>query len=249
MEWQERDGVRWLEAGLPGATAVFSTRVGGQSQPPYESLNLGLLTGDQLANVRANRVRLLSALGRDLDSVLVGYQAHETVVLRREVAPHPNPFSRTMSTPPRSDGQATSNPDLTPLVQVADCLPVMLAGDDGVAAVHCGWRGMAAGIVDRGVGEVRARAAAIGPGIGPCCYEVGDDVLAEFEGLGGGIADGSRLDLVAVARKLLGRAGVEQIEASGLCTSCEAELFYSHRRDGNRAGRQAGAVWADPVDA
>ena len=249
MDWQERDGVRWLEARLPGATAVFSTRIGGQSQAPYDSLNLGLLTGDQLANVRANRVRLLSALGRDLDSVLIGYQAHETVVLRREVAPQPNPFSRTMATPPRSDGQATSNPELTPLVQVADCLPVMLAGDDGVAAVHCGWRGMAAGIVDRGVGEVRARAAAIGPGIGPCCYEVGDDVLAEFEGLGDGIAEGSRLDLVVVARKLLERAGVEQIEAAGLCTSCEAELFYSHRRDGNRAGRQAGAVWADSVNA
>ena len=240
--------MRWLEARLPGATAAFSTRIGGQSQPPYDSLNLGLLTGDQLTSVRANRVRLLSALGRDLDSVLVGYQAHETVVLRREVAPHPNPFSRTMATPPRSDGQATSSAELTPLVQVADCLPVMLAGDDGVAAVHCGWRGMAAGIVDRGVGEVRARAAAIGPGIGPCCYEVGEEVLAEFAGLGDDVADGPRLDLVAVARKLLERAGVEQIEESGLCTSCEAELFYSHRRDGTRSGRQAGAVWADALD-
>lgn len=245
MEWQELDGVRWLEARLPGATAVFSTRMGGQSQPPYDSLNLGLLTGDELGNVRANRVRLLSALGRDLDCVLTGYQAHETVVIRREVAPHPNPFSRTMATPPRSDGQATANPELTPLVQVADCLALALAGDDGVAAIHCGWRGMAAGIIDRGVGEVRARAAAIGPGIGACCYEVGDDVLAQFEGLGEGIADGRRLDLVEIALRLLERAGVTEVQTSGLCTSCEAELFYSHRRDGNRAGRQAGLVWAD----
>ena len=248
MEWQERDGVEWLEAKLPGATAAFSTRKGGQSQPPYDSLNVGLLTGDALGQVRANRVRLLSAWGRDLDCVLAGYQAHETVVLRREVAPRPNPFSRTMATPPRSDGQATSSPELTPLVQVADCLPVMLAGDAGVAAIHCGWRGMAAGIIDRGVGEVRATAAAIGPGIGPCHYEVGDEVLAEFADLGDGIADGNRLDLVAVARRLLERAGVTQVEAAGLCTSCEADLFYSHRRDGSRSGRQAGAVWANPVD-
>jgi polyphenol oxidase len=248
MEWHERDGVRWLEARLPGATAAFSTRIGGQSQPPYDSLNLGLLTGDELGNVRANRVRLLSAWGRDLDCVLVGYQTHETVVLRREVAPRPNPFSRTMASPPRSDGQVTSNPDLTPLIQVADCLPVMLAGDGGVGALHCGWRGMAAGIIDRGVGEVRARAAAIGPGIGPCCYEVGDDVLAEFEELGDGIAQGNKLDLFAVARRLLERAGVTEVEASDLCTCCEPELFYSHRRDGNRSGRQAGAIWAGASD-
>jgi YfiH family protein len=245
MEWEERDGVRWLEARLPGATAAFSTRLGGQSQPPYESLNLGLLTGDQLSSVRANRVRLLAALGRDVDGVLVGYQAHESVVIRREVAPRPNPFSRTMATPPRSDGQATTNPELTPLVQVADCLPVAVSGDDGIAMLHCGWRGMAAGIVDRGVGEVRATAAAIGPGIGRCCYEVGDDVLEQFAGLGEGIADGRMLDLSEVARRLLERAGVTDVQASGLCTSCEEELFYSHRRDGSRAGRQAGLVWSD----
>lgn len=237
--------MRWLQAALPGATAAFSTRLGGQSQPPYDSLNLGLLTGDQLASVRANRVRLMAALGRNLDGVLVGYQAHESVVIRREVAPRPNPFSRTMAAPPRSDGQATTNPELTPLVQIADCLPVMLAGDGGVAALHCGWRGMAAGIVDRGVGEVRARAAVIGPGVGPCCYEVGDEVLAEFADLGDGIAEGNRLDLVEVARRLLERSGVTEVEASRLCTSCEAELFYSHRRDGNRSGRQAGLVWVD----
>ena len=245
MEWEERDGVRWLQARLPGATAVFSTRLGGQSQSPYDSLNLGLLTGDELGNVRANRVRLMAAMGRDVDGALVGYQAHETVVIRREVAPRPNSFSRTMATPPRSDGQATSNPKLTPLVQIADCLPVALAGDDGVAMLHCGWRGMAAGIVDRGVGEVRATAAAIGPGIGPCCYEVGEDVLEQFAGLGDGIAAGRKLDLVDVARRLLERAGVTEVEAAGLCTSCEAELLYSHRRDGNRAGRQAGLVWSD----
>jgi purine-nucleoside/S-methyl-5'-thioadenosine phosphorylase / adenosine deaminase len=111
-----------------------------------------------------------------------------------------------------------------------------------VAMIHCGWRGLAAGIVERGAAEVGATAAAIGPGIGPCCYEVGDEVLAAFEPLGEGVAAGRMLDLPEVARRLLARAGVGEVESSGLCTSCEAELFFSHRRDGPRTGRQAGLI-------
>ena len=110
--------------------------------------------------------------------------------------------------------------------------------------VHCGWRGLAGGIVERAVDEVDAEAAAIGPGIGPCCYEVGEEVLAEFDDLGG-VAEGRMLDLPAVARKLLERAGVGSIESAELCTSSNPELFYSHRRDGERTGRQAGLVWVE----
>jgi polyphenol oxidase len=90
-----------------------------------------------------------------------------------------------------------------------------------------------------------ARAAAIGPGIGPCCYEVGEEVLAAFEELGEGVSRGRMLDLTEVARRLLDRAGVESVVASGLCTKCNPELFFSHRRDGERTGRQAGLVWMD----
>jgi copper oxidase (laccase) domain-containing protein len=90
---------------------------------------------------------------------------------------------------------------------------------------------------------VGATHAAIGPGIGPCCYEVGDEVLAAFAGLGEGIADGRMLDLAEVARRLLERAGVEAVDVAGLCTRCEEELFFSHRRDGPRTGRQAGLAW------
>ena len=108
--------------------------------------------------------------------------------------------------------------------------------------IHCGWRGLAGGIVANGIAAVGATAAAIGPGIGPCCYEVGPEVLEAFEELGEGIADGRMLDLVEVARRLLARSGVEEAEASGLCTSCERELFFSHRRDDGRTGRQAGIV-------
>jgi copper oxidase (laccase) domain-containing protein len=109
---------------------------------------------------------------------------------------------------------------------------------------HCGWRGLAGGIVAEAVEAVQAEAAAIGPGIGPCCYEVGEEVLAAFEALDG-VARGRMLDLTAVATALLERAGVSYQESSGLCTSCNPELFYSHRRDGERTGRQAGLMWMD----
>ncbi len=244
MNWRERDGVRWLEAGLPGGRAAFSTRGGGASEGPFASLNLGLYTDDSPAAVRANRTRLAAALGREAEGVLFGFQVHGAAVARRERAPEPNPFTAD-ARPADADGQATSNPALTPLVQVADCLPVAIAGDRGVAMLHCGWRGLADGIVARGAGEVGATAAAIGPGIGPCCYEVGDEVLARFAGLGDGIAAGGMLDLPEVARRLLAAAGVGSVESSGLCTSCEAELFFSHRRDAGRTGRQAGLVWLD----
>lgn len=245
MEWKQRDGVRWLEARVGDATAAFSTRLGGASDGDFASLNLGLLTDDDRANVLANRTALATALERDPAGFLAGHQVHEATVIRRERAPRPNPYSEASGRLDPGDGQATSKPGLTPLVQVADCLPVAVAGERGVAMLHCGWRGLAAGILERGVGEVGAGVAAVGPGVGRCCYEVGEEVLERFAPLGEGIANGRMLDLPEVARRLLERAGVERVELSGLCTSCEAELFYSHRRDHGRTGRQAGMVWAD----
>jgi purine-nucleoside/S-methyl-5'-thioadenosine phosphorylase / adenosine deaminase len=243
MEWRERDGVRWLEAGLPGATAAFTARVGGVSEGPFESLNLGVLTGDARDAVRANRHRLSAALAIDPAAVLFARQVHGPELERRNRAPDPNPFAEPGPDLPEADGQVTATPGLVPLVLVADCLPLALAGPDGVAMLHCGWRGLAAGIVERGVEATGATRAAIGPGIGPCCYEVGDEVLARFESLGEGVAAGRMLDLGEVARRLLRRAGVDSVEASELCTSCEPDLFYSHRRDGGRTGRQGGLVW------
>jgi polyphenol oxidase len=102
--------------------------------------------------------------------------------------------------------------------------------------------------VARGAEIVGAARAAIGPGIGRCCYEVGDEVLDAFAHLGGGIADGRMLDLAEVARRLLARAGVNEVEMAGLCTSCEPELFFSHRRDGGSTGRQAGLAWEQVAD-
>ena len=242
MEWRERDGVRWLEAELPGARAAFSTRIGGVSEAPYEALNVAILTGDERDRVRENRTRLAASIERDPTGVVMARQVHGSELRRHEAPQEPRVYADVVKSPDRVDAQATGNPDLTPLVMVADCLPVAMVGPGGVAMAHCGWRGLAAGIVAPAAGEVDAEAAAIGPGVGPCCYEVGEEVLKAFEDLDG-VARGRMLDLTAVATALLENAGVTAVEASGLCTSCNAELFYSHRRDGERTGRQAGLAW------
>jgi YfiH family protein len=242
VEWRANEGVRWLEARLPGARAAFSTRIGGVSEEPYDALNVGIMTGDQLESVGENRRRLAASIERDPQGVVMARQAHGTELRRHGAAQEPRVFANVVKSPDQADAQVTSNPDLTPLVMVADCLPVAMVGPGGVAMAHCGWRGLAGGIIAGAAEAVEAEAAAIGPGIGPCCYEVGEEVLSAFADLDG-VARGRMLDLTAVATALLERAGVGTIESSGLCTSCNPELFYSHRRDGERTGRQAGLAW------
>jgi YfiH family protein len=250
MEWREKDGVRWLQAGLDGAGAAFSTRLGGISESPYDSLNLGLLTDDAPEAVTENRRRLAVALGFEPEEVVIARQVHGTRLIE-----HPGPFACSFSLssnekeqasePPEADGHVVRGPGLAPLVFTADCLPVAVAGPGGLAMLHAGWRGLAGGILAAGVEAVEASSAAIGPGIGPCCYEVGEEVLGAFADLGDGVAEGRMLDLAEVARRLLARAGVERVESAGLCTSCEEELFFSHRRDAGRTGRQGGMAWIE----
>ena len=233
MEWRENNGVRWLEADLGGARAAFSTRLGGVSEPPFDSLNLGILTDDEPESVQENRRRLAGALGREPDQIVFALQVHGTHLIEH---PDDQPI-------PEADGHVVREPGLAPLVIIADCLPIALRGPGGLAIVHAGWRGLAGGILGPAAASVEADAAAIGPGIGPCCFEVGAEVLgafADFEG----VAAGGRLDLPEVARQQLARAGVGRVESAGLCTSCEEELFFSHRRDG-RTGRQGGLAWLE----
>jgi YfiH family protein len=261
MEWREANGIRWLQADLPGATAAFSTRVGGDSAPPFDSLNLGVFTEDERDVVVENRLSLATALGFEPERIAIGRQVHGAALATHGGPQDPSPFARPGSAIPEVDGHVTAESSLALLVFAADCLPIALAGPGGVAMLHCGWRGLVAGIVARGVEAVGATDAAIGPGIGPCCYEVGEDVLDAFAGVGLGptgrkprYMSGNRpvdtvsrreLDLPEVARRLLREAGVERVEPCGLCTSCEGELFFSHRRDAGRTGRQAGLVWRD----
>jgi YfiH family protein len=244
VRWRERDGLRWLEAELPGARAAFSARLGGVSEPPYESLNLAILTGDEPDRVRENRHRFAGALGLDPTMVVIGRQVHGDRIYQHDGPQRPSTFADPgAAPPPEVDGHHSERPGIAALVFVADCLPVALSGAGGIAMLHCGWRGLAADLVESGVQATRASAAAIGPGIGPCCYEVGPEVLERFASHGAGVAEDGRLDLVEVTRRQLEAAGVGEIDASDLCTSCSPDLFYSHRRDGARTGRQAGVAW------
>jgi YfiH family protein len=245
MRWIDDRGIRRLEADLPGARAAFSTRLGGVSGGPYESLNLGVLTNDRRGAVIENRRRLSAALGHEPANVVIGRQVHGAGLARHREPQEPGPWAIPGSPLPRVDGHAIDRPGVAGLVFVADCLPIAVAGDGGVAMLHGGWRGLSAGIVGAGVDAVSGRAAAIGPGIGPCCYEVGEEVLAAFAPLGEGIVAGRMLDLKAAARALLKRAGVTEIEDAGLCTSCNQDLFFSHRGGGPETGRQAGIAWME----
>ena len=163
---------------LPGRrAAAFSTRQGGVSPGPYESLNLGILTEDDPARVARNRELLAGALGRDPARVAMGWQVHgaDVQVHHEPPAPGRQGFGSPGDDLSSVDAQVTDSADVTPLVLVADCVPVALAAPGAVAMVHCGWRGVAAGIVERAMKTVRRLsghdevAAAIGPAIGPCC--------------------------------------------------------------------------------
>lgn len=250
MEWIETDGVRWLSATLEAAAGGigrvgFGSRVGGVSAAPYDSLNIGVLTDDPDVAVVENRARLAAAVGIEPRNVPIGLQVHKGDVAVHDWPQEPSPYAEPGTALEEVDGHVVRRPGLAPLVLTADCLPVALAGPGGVAMLHCGWRGLAAGIVSRGALAVEATSAAIGPGIGRCCFEVGPEVLEEFADLGEGIADGRMLDLPEVARRLLARAGVERVESAGLCTFCEADLFFSHRRDRGVTGRMGNLAWID----
>jgi polyphenol oxidase len=225
---------------LPGATAMFTTRHGGFSHGPYESLNLGRFTDDDPDAVARNRETLQAELGVRF---AYGLQVHGQKVVRAVAAPDPH------AAPVEADGQATNVIGLAPMVLTADCLPIAVAGGGAVAMLHAGWRGLAAGIVAEGVQAVRelsgdesAIAAAIGPGAGPCCYEVSEDVHEAFARFGPEAQRGRNLDLKAAARWALNQAGVSDVHDVGRCTICSTE-FFSHRRDHGVTGRQAGIAW------
>ncbi|HWE10876.1 MAG TPA: polyphenol oxidase family protein [Solirubrobacteraceae bacterium] len=226
---------------LAGARAVFTTRRGGYSTGPYRSLNLGAHTDDDLEVVARNRDALRAAV--DAPPLSFVHQVHGAEV-RRVTGPTPLPFTH-----PRADGQVTDRPGVAAAALAADCLPVAVAGDGGVAMLHAGWRGLAAGVIAQGVRALRELGAdgpltaAIGPGAGPCCYEAGAEVHRAFADVPGA-ARGANVDLKAVARHQLRRAGAATVADIGICTICsDPELLFSHRRDAGLTGRQAGVAW------
>jgi YfiH family protein len=214
------------------------------SQGPYESLNLGILTDDDQARVAENRGLLAAETGLDRERIAMGWQVHGAAIREWAELPDGGGYASPGAELEKVDGHASAIPGLGLLVLVADCLPVALIAPGRVAMLHCGWRPLAAGIIEKALSSFGAGvpAAAIGPGIGRCCYEVGEEVLAEFADLDG-VASGRMLDLRMVVRRKLEAAGVTTIEDVDLCTSCRPDLFFSHRRDRGITGRQGGVAW------
>jgi purine-nucleoside/S-methyl-5'-thioadenosine phosphorylase / adenosine deaminase len=203
------------------------------SEAPFDTLNLGGLTDDAPEHVAENRLRFCAEIGTDAGELRYGRQVHGPVVRRAGSRGEPG------------DGLWSDTRGEALLVVTADCLPVALARADGgqpaIAALHIGWRGLLGGIVERAAAALGATrlAAMIGPGIGPCCYEVGDDVAQPFrERFGDGIVAGGRLDLWSAAEQALRAVGTATVSRVDLCTACNRDLFFSHRRDGARTGRQ-----------
>jgi YfiH family protein len=212
---------------LPGrGRALFTDRAHG---------NLSSVGGHGAERAEHARERLRAQLG--LEVLARGHQVHGAFVERVEALPRDGRAE--------ADGQATALVGVGAMVLAADCLPVALGSRSAVAMIHAGWRGLAAGVLEQGVATVRdlggeePLAAVIGPGAGPCCYEVGDEVHAAFCEAH---RDGRCIDLPALARERLLAAGVAEVRDARLCTICD-ERFFSHRREGPHAGRQAGVVW------
>jgi YfiH family protein len=226
------DLIPWQPAG-PYRIA-FSTRRGGVSQGPYESLNLGRRTGDDVERVDQNRRIVCSALESDAAGLALNFQMHSTIVNRAEAGVRG-----------ASEGDAlwTDEPGLPVAALAADCVPVALARQEGapaVAVAHAGWVGLIAGVLENTVETLGGPVeAAIGPSAGPCCYEVGEEVAGPYrERFGDGIMVGRNLDLWSAAEAALHAAGVDTVHRVDLCTICNPERFFSHRRDGKPRGVQ-----------
>jgi YfiH family protein len=215
-----------------GARVLFTSRADG---------NLSTQRGVDLERGRARRDELAARL--ELDWLCASRQVHgvDVELIRERAGSGGAPLALD------ADGHATALRGVGAMVLTADCLPVALAGDGrvrAIAIVHAGWRGLAAGVLERGVAALRELGAdgeieaAIGPGAGACCYEVGADVHAAF----GSEPRQAKIDLRAIARERLLAASVARVLDVGACTICD-ERFFSHRREAGRAGRQAGVVW------
>jgi hypothetical protein len=224
-----------------GAVLAYSTRRGGTSAPPFDSLNLGRSTTDVPERVVENRHRFLSALGLDASRLVTAGQVHGARVLHADRPGHVADC----------DAIVTTRPDLALAVTIADCMALLYRAPHAVGAAHSGWRGTAAGMPAAALRTVAEASGCppgevdvhIGPCIRACCYEVGDDVARHFPPAvirrGGGQP---RLDLPAAARLALLSAGVphDRIHDTGACSACEPHWYFSHRRDAGRTGRMWG---------
>jgi len=248
---QQYGGIPALTASLSGPfRAVFTTRTGGVSKGPFQHLNLSQSHGDDPGDVKDNRRRLARAV-READ----GLSGATGLVSPRQVH-----GLRVIGTAEYKRGPAgapcdglTVHPErdagLGALLVFGDCVPVIMVGEVDAALVHGGWRGLLGGVVQEGARAMTAPPglAFIGPSAGPCCYKVDSHLVQSFaDRYGRGLTRGGHLDLWEVCTRALEEVGVprSQVVNPRLCTICNPELFYSHRRDGPATGRQGALLWA-----
>lgn len=226
--------------------AVSTTRRGGVSLPPYDSLNLGYRSGDHRERVDTNRQRLQQALELTAEPAWLK-QVHGHSVVRLE----------QRCSPLQADAACTRTPDQVCVVMTADCLPVLFCDRAGtcVAIAHAGWRGLVRGVVEATLEHMncdpRQVLVWLGPAIGPEVFEVGEEVRDAFLALDSAHADcfrpspGGRwlADIYALAERRLQALGVKDIYGGGWCTLTDRERFFSYRRDGHRTGRMASLIW------
>jgi len=244
-------GPVWYEARGDGWRAAFSTRFGGCSPAPFDSLNVGISTADEPSRVWRNRVAFAAAAGVVADDLVVAGQVHGTTIAEVGRGERGRGARGRADVVARTDGLLTREAGVPLFVSYADCVPVLLVAGRPVRAlslVHAGWRGMVAGIVAQAAralgGSGAPSAAVIGPSIGPCCFAVSPDVGERFEEAFPGTWRDGRVDLWQAARRQLEDAGypAADIITSGLCT-CHDQEFFSHRRERGVTGRQAAIAW------
>ena len=237
---------------IAGVAHAFTTRRGGVSPDPTASLNLSARVNDTKACVDANRARVLAAIDRPQATLIIPKQVHGDVVVE---------VTRAASRVIAADGLWTRDRTTALAVLVADCVPILISSPNGaaVAVVHAGWRGTSTRIAARAVERLAAAGfaaaslvVALGPAIGPCCFVIGEDVFAELARVYPQAGDAlqrdssGRLaaDLWALNRQALVAAGVQEanIDLLAECTHCQADRFFSHRREHGITGRQAGII-------
>jgi YfiH family protein len=230
-----------------GVRAAFTTRRGGVSESPWDSFNLALHVGDAPAHVAANRERLAAMLALPVQPARHA-QVHGAAVCDLDAAAFESPVS--------ADAAIASSAGRVCVVMVADCLPVLFASRDGrhIAAAHAGWRGLAAGVLERTVAALGVAGAELTAWLGPAIsrdhFEVGDEVRNAFVSHDAGAADAFtpnargrwQADLVALARLRLAALGIKQVAGGGWCTFADRERFFSYRRD-QAGGRMAALIW------
>lgn len=247
----------------PRVSAWFSTRRGGVSEPPFDTMNLSYGVGDDSRQVTENRRRMVALGGRRLDHLVMPHQVHHNHI--EWIGPEwAGRGARGGGGVAATDGFLTTSPAVLLGMGFADCVPIFLTDEAGSFAglLHAGWRGTVAQIQRRAIEQLKSRGiqpdrvlAGIGPAIGPCCYEVDAPVQSQVVSVVGHdvltVQDPEhwRLDLKLANLLLLEEAGVQSdhIVVSDLCTGCRPDLFFSYRLQGGRSGRMGGYICLNPV--